>query len=138
MPTRGSAGTSTSGETRRAGERIGALCGTSTGAPLWSGHGDHPWTGHPSGSARCRPGREVTLGGNQLTFRPVPQVIADLADAGFVGTQSGNGVDYPEGFSVWSMGSLMIEDIDQPGDADEDDEVVEGVSIAAAGYFEDM
>lgn len=44
----------------------------------------------------------------------------------------------PEGFSVWSMGSLMIEDIDQPGDADEDDEVVEGVSIAAAAYFEDM
>lgn len=68
----------------------------------------------------------------------MPQVIADLATAGFVGTQSGNGVDYPEGFSVWSMGSLMIEDIDQPGDADEDDEVVEGVSIAAAGYFEDM
>ena len=43
-----------------------------------------------------------------------------------------------EGLSVWSMGSLMIEDIDQPGDADEDDEVVDGVSIAAAGYFEDM
>ena len=42
------------------------------------------------------------------------------------------------GCAVWSMGPLMIEDIDQPGDADEDDEVVEGVSIAAAGYFEDM
>lgn len=82
------------------------------------------------------PGNEVTLDGIQLTFRPLPQVIADLASAGFVGMESDIGMDYPDGFSIWSMGSLMIEDIDQPGDAGPDDEVVEGVSIAAAGYFE--
>lgn len=85
------------------------------------------------------PGHEVTLDGIQLTYRPMAEVVADLAAAGHHGVESDDAVDYPEGFSIWSMGSLMVEDLGLSGsDVDPDDEVIEGVSVAAAGYFDAM
>ena len=84
-------------------------------------------------------GREqVTLGGVQLTFRLMDDVVADLAAAGMHGRPMDIGFDYDEGFCVWSMGSLDPSDL-TGGQYDPDDErrVVEGISVGAPDYFRD-
>ena len=81
------------------------------------------------------PGREVTLAGIQLTYRPIEDVVEDLAAAGYAGRSSDIGYDFPEGFSVFSMSSLQLSDID-PSVADDDDRlVVEGVFVASPAYL---
>jgi len=79
-------------------------------------------------------GDEVTLRGVQLTFRPLDDVLADLRVAGVVGRTSDIGVDFPEGFAIWSMGSLGPSDID-PKAADDERLIVEGVSVGRPEYF---
>ncbi len=81
------------------------------------------------------PGREVTLAGIQLTYRPIDDVVQDLAAAGYSGRRSDIGYDYREGFSVFSMSSLQLSDID-PSAADNDERlVVEGVFVASPAYL---
>ena len=84
-------------------------------------------------------GREqVTLGGVQLTFRLMDDVVADLAAAGLQGRPMDIGFDYDEGFCVWSMSSLNPSDL-TGGLYDPADErrVVEGVAVGAPDYFRD-
>ena len=76
------------------------------------------------------PGREVTLAGIQLTHRPIDDVLRDLEAAGYSGRRSDIGYDFPEGFSVWSMSSLQLSDIDPSGAAGDERLVVEGVVVA--------
>ena len=81
------------------------------------------------------PGREVTLAGIQLTYRPIEDVVEDLAAAGYSGRSSDIGYDFAEGFSVFSMSSLRLSDVD-PSAADDDDRlVVEGVFVASPAYL---
>ena len=80
-------------------------------------------------------GHEVTLGGIQLTFRPIDEVIAELTDAGFEGRPCDIGHDFVAGFSVWSMASLTVADIDPSASEDDERNVAEGVSVGAPAYF---
>jgi hypothetical protein len=81
-------------------------------------------------------GHEATLNGIQLTFRPIDDVIEDLRQAGLVGRQSDIGFDFPDGFAIWSMGSLDLSDIDTSVSADDERLVVEGVSVGRRAYFD--
>jgi hypothetical protein len=80
-------------------------------------------------------GHEATLGGIQLTFRPIDEVITELTDAGFEGRPSDIGHDFAAGFAVWSMASLTVADIDSSVGEDDERNVVEGVSVGAPAYF---
>ena len=80
---------------------------------------------------------EAYLGDIQLTFRLMDEVAADLARAGYSGHPVDIGVEYDEGFTVFSMASLSPSEL-APGSAyDPEDErlVVEGVSIAPISYW---
>ena len=81
---------------------------------------------------------QVTLGGVQLTFRLMDDVVADLEAAGMHARRMDIGFDFDEGFSVWSMSSLSTADL-TGGSYDPDDErlVVEGVAVGAPSYFQD-
>jgi len=80
-------------------------------------------------------GREVTLAGIQLTHRPIDDVVRELTSAGYSGKRSDIGYDFSEGFSVWSMSSLQLSDID-PSAADDDERLVaEGVFVASPAYL---
>jgi hypothetical protein len=78
---------------------------------------------------------EVTLGGIQLTYRPMDEVLQDLRTAGFSSRKSDIGHDFPEGFAIWSMGSLWLPDIDSSATPDDERQVVEGVSVGLPTYF---
>jgi len=80
------------------------------------------------------PGHEVTLDGIQLTHRPMDDVIRDLRSVGFQSRPSDIGYDFPAGFSIWSMHSLSLADVD-PEASDDERPVVEGVSVAEPAYF---
>ena len=80
-------------------------------------------------------GHEVTLRGIQLTHRLLDEVVDDLRCEGFVGRSSDIGIDFPEGFAIWSMGSLAAQDIDPFARPDDERPVVEGVSIGTPAYF---
>ncbi|MDF2509705.1 MAG: hypothetical protein K0Q52_3564 [Microbacterium sp.] len=81
------------------------------------------------------PGREVTLAGIPLTYRPIEDVVRELAAAGYSGRRSDIGYDFAEGFSVFSMSSLQLSDID-PSAADDDERLVaEGVFVASPAYL---
>ncbi len=88
---------------------------------------DHGESGEP----------QVTLRGIQLTYRVMEDVVADLEEAGFIGIEVDTGWEYEEGFCIWSTGSHRASDIDPSNTPDLDDErlVVEGVSVAPAGYW---
>ena len=80
---------------------------------------------------------EVSLGEIQLTYRLMDDVQADLERAGLVGRPVDIGLEYDEGFTLWSMSSLTPSDV-APGteyDADDERHVVEGVGIAPVSYW---
>ena len=81
------------------------------------------------------PGREVMLAGIQLTYRPIEDVVRDLASAGYSGKPSDIGYDYREGFSVFSMSSLQLSDIDSSAADDDERLVAEGVFVASPAYL---
>lgn len=80
-------------------------------------------------------GAEVTLNGIQLTFRVIDDVLEQLREAGFVGRTSDIGTDFPEGFAIWSMGSLTPHDVDPTASDDDERQIVEGVSIGSPAYL---
>lgn len=80
-------------------------------------------------------GHEVTLKGIQLTHRLMDDVVEDLRGQGFIGRSSDIGVDFPEGFAIWSMGSLSAMDVDPTASHDDERPVVEGVSIGSPTYL---
>ena len=76
---------------------------------------------------------QVTLDGVQLTLRLIDDVEADLSRLGRRGRRAGPLVDFPEGFTLWSLGELFASDL-TPGalfDPSDDRPVVEGVAIVA-------
>ncbi|SRR6187397_2310896 len=79
--------------------------------------------------------REVTLAGIQLTCRPIDDVVQELAAAGYSGRRSDIGYDFPEGFSVFSMSSLQLSDIDPSAAEDDERLIVEGVFLASPKYL---
>jgi hypothetical protein len=81
------------------------------------------------------PEHEVTLDGIQLTHRVMDDVIRDLRSVGFQGRPSDIGYDFRAGFSIWSMHSLSLADVDPKATSEDDRPVVEGVSVAEPGYF---
>lgn len=70
-----------------------------------------------------------------LTRRALEEVRAALEARGHPGRDCDDGVDYPCGFAIWSMGSRMLADVDPSADADADRVVVEDVSVAQPSYF---
>ena len=81
------------------------------------------------------PDDEVTLNGVQLTYRPVDEVRSELIALGYSNRESDIGFDFADGFAIWSMGSLRLADLDPSVAADDDRQVVEGVSVASPAYF---
>lgn len=82
---------------------------------------------------------EVFLADIQLTFRLMDEVTADLERAGFTSRPMDIGRVYDAGFSLWSMASLDPSDL-VPGmeyDPEDERQVVEGVGIAPASYWDD-
>ena len=81
---------------------------------------------------------QVTLGGVQLTFRLMDDVVADLEAAGMHGRRMDIGFDYDEGFCVWSMSSLNPSDLTGgPYDPRDERLVVEGVAVGPPSYFQE-
>lgn len=80
-------------------------------------------------------GVEATLLGVQLTYRPLDEVARDLAALGLEGRESDIGLEYASGFTIWSMSSLMVSDVDASAPDSDERPVVEGVSVADPGYF---
>lgn len=79
---------------------------------------------------------QVTLGGVQLTFRLMEDVVADLKAAGMHARHMDIGVLYDEGFFLWSMSSLNPSDLTgDPYNPDDARMVVEGVGVAPADYW---
>lgn len=70
-----------------------------------------------------------------MTLRPIDHVIEGLRKAGFVGRPSDIGIEFPEGFAIWSMGSLTLADVDASASDEDERLVVEGVSAGAPTYF---
>ena len=78
---------------------------------------------------------EATLGGIQLTGRALDDVRAALEDAGHTGRTSDIGYDFDTGFSIFSMGSIMVAEVDPSAAQDDERLVVEGVAVADPAYF---
>ena len=81
------------------------------------------------------PDGQVTLKGIQLTYRPLDEVRSDLLALGYSGRESDIGLDFAAGFAIWSMGSLRLSDLDPSVTADDERQVVEGVSVASPVYL---
>lgn len=81
------------------------------------------------------PEHAVTLDGIQLSYRAMDDVMRDLRSVGLQGRPSDIGYDFPTGFSIWSMHSLSLADLDPKATSDDDRQVVEGVSVAEPVYF---
>ena len=80
-------------------------------------------------------GHEVTLGGIQLTYRAIDDVVEELRQAGIVGRRFDIGFEFPQGFAIWSMASLNLADIDSSISVNDERLVVEGVSVGVPEYF---
>ncbi|HSX67405.1 hypothetical protein [Nocardioides sp.] len=65
----------------------------------------------------------------------IDDVLDQLRDAGFVGQASDIGIDFPDGFAIWSMGTLSPQDADPTASDDDERQVVEGVSIGSPAYL---
>ena len=78
---------------------------------------------------------EATLGGIQLTGRALDDVRASLEEAGHTGRTSDIGYDFDTGFSIFSMGSIMVAEVDPSAAQDDERLVVEGVAVADPAYF---
>ena len=61
--------------------------------------------------------------------------MQELAAAGYSGRRSDIGYDFPEGFSVFSMSSLQLSDIDPSAAEDDERLIVEGVFLASPKYL---
>jgi len=78
---------------------------------------------------------EARLGGIQLTGRALDDVRSDLEAAGHTGRPSDIGFDFADGFTIFSMGSVMLGEVDPSVAADDARPVVEGVTVGAPSYF---
>lgn len=80
----------------------------------------------PAGTAE-----RLTLGGVQLTSRLMDEVEADLSRIGLIGRRAGFVVDFDDGFTLWSLGELLVGETagDAGHAAGAEQLVVEGVSI---------
>jgi hypothetical protein len=85
-----------------------------------------------------RGGEQATLGGVQLTFRALDDVVVELADHGTRGRRTDIVVEF-DGFILWSLLSLDPDDVEPSTLVDTVHErlVVEGVGIAPAQYWRD-
>lgn len=81
------------------------------------------------------PENEVTLNGTQLTYRPLAEVRSDLLALGYAGRESDIGLDFADGFAIWTMGSLCLPALDPSVGPDDQRLIVEGVTVASPAYL---
>ncbi|WP_034217925.1 hypothetical protein [Actinoplanes subtropicus] len=80
-------------------------------------------------------GEEVFFDGVQLTYRFMADVVADLAARGYAHEPIDVGYRFEPGFALFSMGARTARDLDPSASADDEREIVEGVSVAPYDYF---
>lgn len=80
-------------------------------------------------------GEEVFFDGVQLTYRFMDDVVADLAARGHAPEEIDVGYRFEPGFALYSMGARTARDLDPTASADDEREIVEGVSVAPYDYF---
>jgi len=80
-------------------------------------------------------GEEVFFDGVQLTYRFMDDVVADLAARGHAHEPIDVGYRFEPGFALYPMGARTARDLDPTASAEDEREIVEGVSVAPYEYF---